>query len=294
MGPCQQRHVWLVAAVIVCGCVGGLSEGEDPVDGGSSDSSTQGDASGHTDADADLDADIDSDADADEATGAGPCGACRGPEDCGGEADWCLRNSLTEETFCTRDCSRDFMSCPPGYACLPIEAGALVGFQCVPDYATCGEPPDIDGCDPPCGSDELCVSNVCVDNSEEADDLQYCVDVINNYRADHGRSALSRSSALEACAAEGAEEDSRTGTAHSHFSRTGGCGGVADAENELPGWPRSMYGGIPSIIDQGTAMMMAEGPGGGHYENILGSHTSAGCGIFITSRGNVWLIQNFR
>ena len=54
-----------------------------------------------------------------------------------------------------------------------------------------------------------------------------------------------------------------------------------------------MYGSVMNIIDLGTEMMMNEGPGGGHHDNILGDHTAVGCGIFVTDSGAVWVVQDF-
>ena len=36
------------------------------------------------------------------------------------------------------------------------------------------------------------------------------------------------------------------------------------------------------------------GPGGGHYEILLGGHTAVGCGIHITGDNLVWVVQDFR
>lgn len=124
-------------------------------------------------------------------------------------------------------------------------------------------------------------------------DLAYCVSVINQHRAAHSKPALTRSPEIEACAAAGAREDAASGRAHGHFSGTGGCGFTADAENEIPGWPLGNRS-IPEIIDDGTQMMMDEGPGGGHYENILGEHEAVGCGIYVTDGGEVWIVQDFK
>jgi hypothetical protein len=42
-------------------------------------------------------------------------------------------------------------------------------------------------------------------------------------------------------------------------------------------------------------MMWAEGPGGGHYENMSSTqYTLAGCGTYTTSDGNVWVTTDFR
>jgi hypothetical protein len=41
-------------------------------------------------------------------------------------------------------------------------------------------------------------------------------------------------------------------------------------------------------------MMWDEGPGGGHYDNIAGDQKEAGCGIYVTPSGAVWVIQDFK
>jgi hypothetical protein len=121
-----------------------------------------------------------------------------------------------------------------------------------------------------------------------ADDQQYCVDVINRYRARTGLGPLMRSTALEQFATEGARYNASAGP-HAYFSMQGG-GGVAFAENEIPGW--QMQGSIRDVIEQGTEMMYNEGPGGGHHDNIVGNYRSVGCGIH-QQFGQVWVIQDF-
>lgn len=127
-------------------------------------------------------------------------------------------------------------------------------------------------------------------------ELQYCVDLVNDYRAILGLPAVTRDSALEAYAAEGAEYDAGTGVAHSHFIATGG-GGIAYGENEIPGWPIDWYGDVMTVIDLGTEMMWDEGPppagGYNHYAIMTGSYTKLGCGIHVTDDGDVWVVQDF-
>jgi uncharacterized protein YkwD len=125
--------------------------------------------------------------------------------------------------------------------------------------------------------------------------LQHCIDDINSYRAQINVPPYTRSSDLEAFAATGAESDSQSGQAHGHFIATNGGNGVAFAENEVPGWPLAEYGSVTAIMDQGMQMMWAEGPGGGHYENMASTqYTLAGCGTYTTSDGNVWITTDFR
>jgi hypothetical protein len=131
------------------------------------------------------------------------------------------------------------------------------------------------------------------DTGPSSDDLQHCVDVLNGYRAKVGKPPLTRAADLEAYAAVGAKSDSETGEPHGHFMSTDG-GGIAFAENEIPGWPFADYGSIAGVIDDGTKMMWDEGPGGGHYENIIGDYTQVGCGTYLTPGGDVWITQDFR
>lgn len=125
-------------------------------------------------------------------------------------------------------------------------------------------------------------------------ELQFCVDEINKYRQKAGRQPVARDKALEEYGAKAAQDDAKTGQPHGYFSKTRG-GGVSFAENEIPGWPISRYGSIKKIIEQGTLMMYNEGPGGGHHDNIVNSrYTKAGCGIYVTTDGKVWVVHEFR
>lgn len=97
-------------------------------------------------------------------------------------------------------------------------------------------------------------------------ELTFCVNETNRYRATQGLSAVARSSALDAYAAAGAQQDGLAHAPHQHFQSTNG-GGLARAENEIPWWSATS---VHLVIQQGLAMMWAEGPGGGHYETCAG------------------------
>ena len=120
-------------------------------------------------------------------------------------------------------------------------------------------------------------------------ELTFCVNETNGYRATQGLSALTRSSALETYAAAGAQEDGLAHAPHQHFRSTNG-GGLARAENEIPWWSATS---VHAVIQQGLAMMWAEGPGGGHYENMRGPYTQLGCGVFVNGN-EITVVQNFR
>ena len=123
-------------------------------------------------------------------------------------------------------------------------------------------------------------------------ELEFCVAETNQYRASIGRPALIRSIVLETYAATAAPYDRSARAAHRYFHKTNG-GGVAFAENQIPAWPLPQFGSVREIIRSGLAMMWAEGRGGGHYDNIVGSYTQVGCGVFVQA-DVVTVVQAFR
>ena len=120
--------------------------------------------------------------------------------------------------------------------------------------------------------------------------MTFCVNETNRYRATQGRSPLTRSGALEAYAAAGAQQDGLAQAPHQHFGSTNG-GGLASAENELLAWS----GAVHDVIQQGLAGFWAEGPGGGHFENMRGSYKDKelGCGVFVNGSVTT-VVQDFR
>lgn len=125
-----------------------------------------------------------------------------------------------------------------------------------------------------------------------SNELRYCVDRTNEYRASIGRPPMSRSSALEAYAAAAAQNDGRVRVPHQYFDQTRG-GGVAFAENLIPWWSLSRFGTVRNVVEAGLAAFWSEGPGGGHYRHMAGSYTQVGCGLFVNG-DEVTLVQAFR
>lgn len=123
-----------------------------------------------------------------------------------------------------------------------------------------------------------------------AADLTFCVQETNRYRALASKPALTESAALEAFAAEGARIDGTAKIAHAHFSS---APGVASAENELLAQPLVQFGTVHEAIRQALSAFYAEGPGGGHYENLTGPYTQTGCGVY-TALGLITVVQDFR
>ncbi|MES2356320.1 MAG: glycoside hydrolase family 19 protein [Pseudomonadota bacterium] len=116
-------------------------------------------------------------------------------------------------------------------------------------------------------------------------DLQFCVDENNRYRVTKGRSALQRSGSLEQYAGESARYSQEKKRAHAYVADHGfpqNHGAVG--ENMLPGWMGWSMNGktMRQILSEGIKMMWDEGPGGGHYENMVSSNFNyVGCGIYV-------------
>ena len=120
-------------------------------------------------------------------------------------------------------------------------------------------------------------------------ELTYCAEKINHYRSSVGLPPLQQSDALEAFAAEAAQNDGLVHVAHHYFTRTNG-GGTAKAETEILWW-RGFA--VRAVIQKGLAQMWDAGPPGEHYEIIVGPYTQIGCGIFVNG-SEVTVTQEFR
>lgn len=120
---------------------------------------------------------------------------------------------------------------------------------------------------------------------------RFCVDETNRLRELNGRVPVEWSAALEAYANEGAEYD-HARSPHDHFGDTGG-GGIAFAENECPHWDLSFGGGdMVELMRACIDAFYSEGPGGGHYEIMLGNYGTLGCGIYQQGT-DVTIIQDY-
>jgi uncharacterized protein YkwD len=160
--------------------------------------------------------------------------------------------------------------------------GAVVLLLC----SGCGKNPGTSGTSPPSPTTS---SGPTV---ATAADLVFCVNETNQYRQINGRPEVTRSAALEAFAAEGAKEDAASTAAHQHFVRTNG-GGIAFAENELHRVSVSFFKSTQDAIAQSLSGFLSEGPGGGHYQNLMGNYTQVGCGVFLAGE-QITFVQDFR
>ena len=128
------------------------------------------------------------------------------------------------------------------------------------------------------------------------DDLAFCVAETNRYRARYALPPLRRSAELEAYAAAGARYDTAVRIPHKHFDDTPG-GHLAYTENEclsFHGWSLRFAGGsVRGAIIKCLRTFYDEGPGGGHYENMLGGeYGTVGCGVHVVG-GGVTIVQDY-
>ena len=105
---------------------------------------------------------------------------------------------------------------------------------------------------------------------------------------------MTESAQLEAYAATGAMYDFTNGP-HAHFEATNG-GGVAFAENECPvqgNWMLQPGVDMTALVIQCVDAFYAEGPGGGHYTNMMNAdYTTLGCGTYQMGTG-VTIVQDY-
>jgi hypothetical protein len=115
------------------------------------------------------------------------CTPCRGDAECGGPFDLCVRNVVSGEQFCGRDCnpSKNICpmpgcdpaaldqaanpDCPTGFSCTNIgksdDPNVIGPYQCVPNSNTCAgycDAVDAVGQVSQCGLGKVCVNNACV------------------------------------------------------------------------------------------------------------------------------------
>ncbi len=123
-------------------------------------------------------------------------------------------------------------------------------------------------------------------------DLAFCASETTRYRSMTGKAAVSQSTDLETYATVGAQTDAGDDTPHSHFFATNG-GGTAVAENEMVRAPSNLFKTVQDAMDYALAAFYAEGPGGSHYENLMGPYGHVGCGVYIDS-STITFTQDFR
>jgi hypothetical protein len=64
------------------------------------------------------------------------CSPCTGDLECGKPGDLCVRNLISEESFCARKCTQS-SDCPKNFSCVDLSGNGSGPTQCVPDSGTC-------------------------------------------------------------------------------------------------------------------------------------------------------------
>jgi uncharacterized protein YkwD len=131
--------------------------------------------------------------------------------------------------------------------------------------------------------------------------VKYNVDHVNRYRSQKGLPPLLFDAKISAFARRGSEQLSRDHTAHAHFAANAqGAPGFGSRAAENQGDPN----GVPSLdadptrngqkqIDVMLRLMMDEGPGGGHYDNMMNTHfRRIGIGLFYAG-GKLYMTNDF-
>jgi uncharacterized protein YkwD len=129
--------------------------------------------------------------------------------------------------------------------------------------------------------------------------VQHCLTSLNAFRAQHGASALSLDDQLTAFAYDAASMLQAGGAAHGYFKseadsgdiwKRGFCGNAGENQTGA-GWK---VDDEDATIDAVLQAMMDEGPGGGHYENIVNTgFTRVGVGLIVGSDKTFYMSNDF-
>jgi uncharacterized protein YkwD len=154
-----------------------------------------------------------------------------------------------------------------------------------------------------CG-DSLGAQQAGADGGAVASDplVQHNLDVLNQYRAQQSppAAALALDTQLSSFALAGSQQLNATNVPHQHFKSASSSGAIwqsgfcrAAGENQAPGWPAQSDAAESGSIDSVLAQMMAEGPGGGHHDNIVATDFSRVGIALLVQNGQLWLTNDF-
>lgn len=133
--------------------------------------------------------------------------------------------------------------------------------------------------------------------------VKYNVDRVNAYRAKKGLAPLLYDAKISTFAIRGSEQLARDHTPHAHFKANAqgtppeGFGSKAAENQGDPGGvpaldPNAAKNG-PKQIDMMLKLMMDEGPGGGHYDNMMnGAFRRIGVGLVYVG-GKLYMTNDF-
>ncbi len=131
--------------------------------------------------------------------------------------------------------------------------------------------------------------------------VRYNVERVNAYRAQKGLPPLLYDATISAFALRGSQQYAKDHTPHAHFAANAqGAAGFGSKAAENQGDPS----GVPAMdadptrsgqkqIDTMMKLMMDEGPGGGHYDNMMNPRfRRIGIGLFYAG-GKLYLTNDF-
>lgn len=131
--------------------------------------------------------------------------------------------------------------------------------------------------------------------------VRYNVERVNAYRAQKGLPPLLYDATISAFALRGSQQYAKDHTPHAHFAANAqGAPGFGSKAAENQGDPS----GVPAMdadptrsgqkqIDTMMKLMMDEGPGGGHYDNMMNPRfRRIGIGLFYAG-GKLYLTNDF-
>jgi hypothetical protein len=131
--------------------------------------------------------------------------------------------------------------------------------------------------------------------------VKYNVDRVNHYRAQKGLPPVLYDASISTFAMHGSEQLSRDHTPHAHFAANAqGAKAFGSRSAENQGDP----GGVPSLdadrarngqkqVDIMLKLMMDEGPGGGHYDNMMNARfRRIGIGLYYAG-GKLYMTNDF-
>jgi uncharacterized protein YkwD len=131
---------------------------------------------------------------------------------------------------------------------------------------------------------------------------EYNLQRLNHYRSLVGAGPLVMDAQLNAFATEGSQVLMANHIPHDHFADAGNAGTLfttdgfqgyaAENQGDPNGWPVRMS--VNAQIDEILAAMWAEGPGGGHYENMIRpSLQRVGIGLVLDATGKLYFTNDF-
>jgi hypothetical protein len=126
----------------------------------------------------------------------------------------------------------------------------------------------------------------------------HCLATLNMYRAQNNVPAAKLDDSLSTFSMKASQALASGGPDHGYFNSAGVglwsqgfCHSAA--ENQAPGWAVA-NGNEDATIDAILAQMMAEGPNGGHYINIVNpSNVRVGVGLVLDGNSRLWFTNDF-